>query len=243
MIPTDISRRRFVRQTVVVACAGMLVPHAPLLGANGVLHPPGPMLLSRIIERELSDGEVLSIRRTWQVGFSSQGRGIAVTGKQLDASVDAPAKLGALARLEQQRDTHTMWPILLSEDGVILAAGEYASEEDVNSAVQVAKAMIAQRARSGQTKARDMNYISELQRASSSLLDQLPPDLFFPQIGDQSFVKPVALPEGIEGEFSLHYSAETAEGAQWMANARRKIVTRIGDTSRASSDTWKMAEL
>ena len=243
MSGSDNTRRRFLVGSGYVLAGGVIgFSVSPLLASGRAVAPSVPMRLSRTIRRELRDGAVLAIEREWKVQFSPQGRGIVVSGSQIHVSVDAPQKLAPLAAIEKGRSTDDMWPILLAEDGKIVAAGQYIQEHDVASAVREAEAMVARRERSAEVRARDLQYLSDLQRAGSSLLEQMPPDLFFPKESEQSLVRTVALPEGGKGEFAIKWIAQTAKGAGWLAFAKRHITTRVGRSSRSSSDTWRMTE-
>lgn len=201
------------------------------------------MRLTRRLERGLKDGASIVVTRGWQVDFARQGRGASITGRQISVTVDAPEKLAPLARIEEARSTDDMWPILLSETGRIVAAGEYTREEDFAAAVNAAEAMIAQRPSSEETKAQQRQYLAQLHRSGGSLLDNLPADLFFPESEQRETRRPVDLPGGLKGEFVMSFSAKRAENRQWLAEAERSIVTRIGEDERRSSDQWTLAEI
>ena len=198
------------------------------------------MRLTRRIERQLRDGKVLTVTRSWEVRFSSQGRGITLMGQQTGASVDAPAELAPLAEIERDRSTDGMWPILLSETGLIVAAGNYTREEDLALAVRRAEAMIARRGDGADARARHGRYLAEMSNASASLFDQLPPDLFFPSGKPHQMVRQVSLPSGETGEFSVTFEAEADPAKGWLNEAKRIIVTRLGESERRASEIWSM---
>lgn len=228
--------------------AGMGVPALALVGGRHVLAraeialPEGPMRLTRRLERGLRDGASIVVVRSWRVDFARQGRGVSIIGQQLSALVDAPKKLAPLARIEETRSTDDMWPILLSGDGRIVAAGEYTREEDIAAAVSEAEAMIAARPSSADIKKQQRQYLAQLHRSGGSLLDTLPPDLFFPAIEQRETRRPVELPAGLKGEFVMSFTAKKAVDRQWLAEAERSITTRIGDDERRSSDRWTLTD-
>lgn len=213
------------------------------LAQSGLAIPGGPMHLSRRLERGLGDGARIVVDRSWQVEFARHGRGIAIRGEQISAKVDAPAKLAAIAEIEETRSTADMWPILLSEEGLIVATGDYTRKEDVAAAVRSARSILADREQGAEALALHETYLAQLQKAGQTLLDQLPPDLFYPAGDARQTVEPVALPGGVTGEFALFYSSEKSLAGGWLAKASRKIVTRIGDDKRTSVDEWMMAAI
>lgn len=201
------------------------------------------MRLVRRLERGLRGGAVITVERIWQVAFAEQGSGVAITGEQIDASVDAPAKLAALARIEESRSTADMFPILLTTEGRIAAVGPYTKQADLNEAVRLAESEIARRSLPPDTKRQQMLYLAQLQRTASSFLDQLPRDLFFPVSEPTRSVRKVNLPNGLLGEFEVAYEARTAPQQGWLDLAVRRVVTRIGDSVRRSREVWSMSEI
>ncbi|MBV7258603.1 hypothetical protein [Erythrobacter crassostreae] len=198
------------------------------------------MRLSRVIMRTLGDGRTLSVHREWQIQFFEQGRGFTVSGTQTLAKVDAPKNLAAIARIEEERSTDQMWPILLAADGRILGTGDFTRKADLTAAVQAAEESVLRQDQSPSIKAQHMRYLSQMQQASSSLLDTLPPDLFFPVGEPQNLVRAIDLPEGMKGEFEISYSAKPASGGQWLSEAKREITTRIGNDIRRSTEEWRL---
>lgn len=229
--------------------AGMGVPAlalfsgAPVLARASLSVPEAPMRLTRRLERGLKGGESIVVTRQWQIDFARQGRGASITGRQVSAAVFAPEKLTQLARIEETRSTDDMWPILLSENGRIVAAGQYTREKDFAAAVNEAEAMIARRPSSEETKAQQRQYLAQLHRSGGSLLDNLPPDLFFPETDQRETRRPVALPGGLKGEFVMNFTARKAADRHWLAEAERVVTTRIGDDLRRSSDRWTLSEI
>lgn len=211
--------------------------------ANGALEVPEvPMRLARRIERSLGDGATIVVERDWQIQFAPQGRGIAITGRQISASIDAPEKLARIAQVEQARSTKDMWPILLSEDGRIAAAGSYVRHEDFAAAVKEAEKVLAQKVSSEEALRQHRTHLAQLHRSGSTLLEELPDDLFYPKTERHELRRPVDLPGSLQGEFVLIYSASKAPGRPWLSASERMVTTRIGLDERHSSDRWTMSE-
>nr|WP_298931821.1 hypothetical protein [uncultured Erythrobacter sp.] len=238
---SGITRRKFGLGLGVAGCAGL--SGLPVSAMEPIAIPAGPMRLSRRITRHLGDGKAIIVHREWQVAFAAQGRGITVSGSQLMAKVDAPEQLAPIAKIEQERSTDGMWPILLSSNGHIVAAGDHALESDISAAAQTAQEMLAGTAQPASRQARHKHYLAQMQQASAALIDQLPADLFFPAGRDQQLVRAIDLPEGMKGEFELIYTAKSAPGGAWLSKATRRITTRIGGDARTAQEDWVLAEI
>jgi hypothetical protein len=145
------TRRTFLAGLVAAGFAsGLIARPAALLAALPALRlPVGAMWLERELVRSLGDGQAVTVRRSWDIGFAQQARGIVVSGAQVAVSVDAPENLAALARIEEQRDTAAMFPIMLSDNGRILAGGKgEAPADDLAAAMRAAERMIVARPQS-----------------------------------------------------------------------------------------------
>ncbi|MEM7665346.1 MAG: hypothetical protein AAF250_05775 [Pseudomonadota bacterium] len=238
-----ITRRGALGSAMAVAVGGLASQAAPAFAARVSAIPSRPMRLVRRIERQLRGSATIKVTRDWQISFSRQASGIAITGEQISAKVDAPAALAALARIEESRSTDEMFPILLSSDGSIMTTGEYTQRSDLVTAVQEAEAAISKRAVSAPAKGQLRHYLAQLQRSGSTLLDQMPSDLFFPVNPPSRAVRPVSLPDGLMGEFEVTYTAHTAPGHDWLESAVREVVTRIGDSERRSTEMWSLTDI
>jgi len=202
--------------------------------------PANWMTLRRIIERELGDGRTLAVTRDWRVAFARDGMGAQISGEQIAVDVDAPEKLAALAAIERSRSTDAMFPIALSAEGLIQSAGRYTETDDIEAAVREAGAILEQRGFPPDEAARRLRYIAQLEHASGSLLNQLPPDLCFPRNQSVTTVRPVQLPDGVEGAFEMTYTAKTAPGQPWLESSERKVVTRVGSEERLLREIWML---
>jgi len=84
--------------------------------------------------------------------------------------------------------------------------------------------------------------LMRIQAAGHSLLETLPPDLFFPQAGAWRDLRKINLPGGGQGEFEVQYRTAAAPRTGWLETARRDVVTRIGSSARRSSEIWSMVK-
>lgn len=234
------NRRDVLRAAGAAAFSAAFTMPSALHARERLNIPANWMTLCRIIERELGDGRMLMVKRDWRVAFARDGIGAQISGQQIAVDVDAPEKLASLAAIERSRSTEGMFPITLSAEGLIQSAGRYTESDDIEAAVKEAEAILEQRGFGRDEAARRMRYIAQLQHASGSLLDQLPPDLFFPRNQSVTTVRPVELPGGAEGAFEMTYTAKTAPGVPWLESSERKVITRVGNDERLSREIWML---
>lgn len=243
------TRRSFVAALFAAGFAGSLgLPFPARAAPDAPLRlPESPMRLRRILTRGPGDkgSAAITVERWWDVRFARQGRGAVVSGRQAGARVDAPPKLAELARIEQQRDASGMLPLMLSEAGTILTAPPAPGESDtVAAALRAAEGVIARQPRlSGDERERLRFYLAEVHRAGSGLLDALPGDLLFPTGAPVDRSETVSLPDGLSGQFSLHYLALACPDAPWLARAERRVVTALAGASREAREVWTLEPL
>jgi hypothetical protein len=206
--------------------------------------PTGPLRLERRLMRSLGERAAITVVRSWDVRFAAQGRGIMIAGTQIAATVDAPPNLAELARIEQQRDTSAMFPILLSDAGQIMTPPDAPAENaDVTAAARVAEALIARQPRPEEARARSLHYLALLHRAGSGVFDMLPGDLFYPAGIPIERSETITLPDGMRGSFSLTYTARPQPGAPWLAEAQRRVITRIAGLERSAIEDWTLSAM
>lgn len=235
------SRRSLLGSLAAAPLVGLVAaPWNVALAAVTLNLPAQPMRLVRKLVRELHDGAQIVVEREWLIAFSVQPAGAAINGKQVRADVRAPARVAPIAEIERQRSTDGRFPILLDAAGLIRVAGESTSSEDLAAAVRAAQKMIARQGRSALEAASASRFFAQLQQAGGAALDNLPRDLFFPQMPLRHEIRPVSLPDGSTGEFELDYRAAAAPGAAWLAHAQRRITTRLAGSERHSSEAWLM---
>lgn len=205
--------------------------------------PAGAMILHRRVERPLSDGAMIVVARSWEVRFARSGQGAVVDGRQVDCIVEAPAKLNGLAEIERDRSTDDMFPILLSSDGRIVGTGMPDDEGELVQAVRIASDLIGHSNKSGQEKETALRYLAVLQAAGNSVVNTLPPDLFYPAGSDQHDLRKLSLPNGQLGEIELIRTSQRAIGQHWLDKSVRRVVTRVAGTSQESREIWTMRPL
>ena len=226
-----------------------VLPFAGLAGigranaANGDLSlPDGPMILHRTLRRGLRDGIDIVVQRVWTVSFFEQPGGVRITGNQLSATVDAPPEIAAIAEIERERDTSSMFPIELDGNGRIIGIGYGEPQSAVTQAVRAAEKLIAGATHAGSEREQALRQLSQIRSAGGSMLGRLPPDLFFPVPTDFREVQPVALPDGSQGEFELHYRAAAVAAGGWLEALDRTVITRLAGSERQSAESWTMRQ-
>ena len=235
-------RRDVLRTGLAGGLAGSLALAASPVWAKGepVAIPGSAMRLTRRIERDLPGGQQFAVARSWEIAFTRGGRGIAVSGKQLSAKVEAPADLAAIAGIEERRPTDGMWPILLSHEGVIVASGKGMTADARAAAMREVERLIARKRLSPDEAQRHRAFLARLHEIGDSLFARLPGDLFFPRGEPLRRSESRVLPDGREGCFEVVYLALPAAGRDWLGEARREIVTLVGGESLRARESWRM---
>jgi hypothetical protein len=237
------------RRTMLAALLGLsaacgLTGLAAPLRAAPLRLPDTPLRLERRLARALGETATLVVERSWEVRFARQGRGIIVTGTQIAASVDAPPNLAELARIEQQRDTSAMFPLMLTDSGLIMGSpGADLRDADLAAALRAAEALIAQQPAPADARARNLQYLALLHRAGAGAFDTLPADLLFPVNTPVERAETITLPDGLIGSYALAYHARTQSDASWLDQAERRVMTRIDGLERRSTERWRLTLL
>lgn len=240
MDAANLSRRQAALLVTGAMIGSALARPTALLAQDAVALPTGEWRLGRRLSRGLRDGNAITVDRSWQIEFSRQSRGIAIAGRQLAVVVEAPENLAALAKIERERSTQGLFPILLAPDGIIIAAGQNTAQESFDAAVEAAMKLLDEEPSTGEPASPHAEYLAKLQLAGTSLLDQLPGDLFYPSTKPFRDARRIALPDGGAGEFEVSWTANVHSGSALLKKARREVVTRIGASERRSSEDWSL---
>ncbi|GAA4047508.1 hypothetical protein [Parerythrobacter jejuensis] len=232
------SRRQFLVGTVGIGF-GLLAPAHATLAAK-VIVPDKLCTLSRSLIRTLSDGNAISVKREWQIGFSAVSGGFVVSGRQIAVSVDAPPSLAGLAQMEAKRTETNLFPIELDASGLLRAGVDPLTPASMDNALAKAEDFLAGQAPSDDLKAAARTFAASLDQRAAGLLSLLPRDLFFPRDKDWREAKTLALPGQQAGEMTIDFAATTDPDSGLLVRADRTISTRIGSSSRRSSEVWSL---
>lgn len=221
----------------------LLLAAAPPLGARaseaaGFVAPAEPMKLTRVLERELGDGNALVVTRSWRVRFVPHADGYSVEGEQIAVEVDAPPKLAKLAEVVRGNPQAGLFPIRLDGAGRIVAEPP-ADPPPVPGLTEAAREYVADR--SAAARAEAMRYVLAVQQAGAEMMTRWPHDLFFPAAPRRD-ERTLPVPGG-EGSLTVSFEGTLDRAGERLAHARRRIVTRVGGTARASLETWRLEPL
>ena len=232
-----------LRRVLAAAGAFALLAGAAPLGAQqreaaGFVAPTGPMKLTRVLERALGDGNAVVVTRSWRVRFEPRAGGFLVEGEQIAVDVQAPARLAAMAEVVRANPQAGLFPIRLDAAGLIVRDAP-ADLPPVPGLTEAAREYVADR--SAAARAEAMRYVLAVQQAGAEMTTRWPQDLFFPTAarGDERTL-PVA---GGEGSLTVRFEGTLDREGERLAAAERRSVTRVGDSTRTSRETWRLEPL
>lgn len=230
----------------VAALAPVLLQADQAAAAPGDLQqrfapPSEPQVLTRTLVRTLRDGKQIVVRRSYAVRFTASGDGYVVDGHQISATVDAPAKLAALADLERNRVDDGMFPLRLTATGQIASApvrpaGQGPAQQ---AAVRQSHLMIDQSALPARDKPEAHRQVGQIAVAGTGGNDW-PTDLFSPVASERSERRRFALPDGGEGDVEVVIRAETRAPGTLPSRVERTVTTVVGTDSRVSQEIWTL---
>lgn len=236
-------RRGALRMAAAFALAPMLLRAGPgaARSSSPVALPPGPMVLTRRLHRELSDGATILLQRRWTIRFLPTAPGYKVEGHQLDASVEAPPSLAALAKIEQARVADDRFPLQLDATGMIVGASRASDSSALDKAAKAALDMV-RRARLSDARRQDATrMLAAIQHSTNGMLGQMPADFFVPGNDRWEEERSLALPGGLRGTVRVRFSASCVAGSALLASSHRAIETAIGQSVRHASEDWSLA--
>ncbi|MCP5395729.1 MAG: hypothetical protein H6918_03160 [Sphingomonadaceae bacterium] len=202
--------------------------------------PLEPMVLTRTLERELVDGNMLAVTRSWQLGFQPAAGGVRVSGKQLSATVSAPDSLAPLARLEQQRIDGSRFPMWLDGLGMIQGTDPAPRSDMLEQALQIAVQRIREAEMPPRQTQAAQDMLVHITRSAGQMLGNMAPDFFFPRQLAWAEERELDLPGGLRGSVEVQFRALQCDDSPMLRQSNREIVTRIGETARKASESWEL---
>ena len=207
--------------------------------AAGLRVAPGlAFTLHRELEREISGGKAIIVRRAWACRFEKVGRGLGVSGSQISASVEAPPSLGAFAAIEERRQ-ETGFPATLDANGLILPRGERKGSPEIATAAALALDLFEALPAGDPRIPAARQFLAEVSNRAALLLSRVPSDLFFPTPGSTREDRPMET-----GGEPAHIVIETEAAADphsgLLDRFERRILTQIGPDTRLSRDRWTL---
>lgn len=237
---TAYDRRMVLRAmgALAAACAWGANPKAWASAATFVI-PHRPFILRRELERGLAHGDSLLVIREWRGHFEHSERGTLVDGAQISCTVDAPAVLEPIAAIERERIAPGPFPAELDAEGRIVDDPAVTVGTGRTAAVRAALVVLERLGTSSTEMSEAREYLGQLAEASGTIISEIPPDLFFPVVGEASERRDLALPGGVKGEVSVQLTARAGPGGL-LESLDRRISTRIGEDARNSRETWHL---
>jgi hypothetical protein len=229
-------RRIDVWAASLVALLGLAAPGPASAGSTGMFEAPtGPLELVRTLRRPLPDGvEIVSTRR-YEVRIVPDGDGFRVVGRLLDARVEVPPSLGALAAMERNRPDTGLFPFRLDREGLIATPAAPTDRTARSSAAARAKLTIASSTLADPDREQAQELIDQLVAKPGGNGAHWPEDLFRPAPGLRSQTSRFALPDGRDGSVTTTIDSRR-EGA---GNAiERTVITETGGTQRITRETY-----
>jgi hypothetical protein len=237
------------REVLLLAGAAALLPlfagqglaQSTPLSARPFVPPELPQVLTRTVWRTLADGEQIVVRRRYAVQFTRNGDEFFLDGRLLDATVDAPPMLAALAELERKRGDEGLFPMRLDAAGRIRVG--------TNAAATTTVLREAAREQSQGLLAASPLAVAQRQE-SDAFLKQLvvqgapvawPADLFNPAKAEQNDHRRIALPDGQEGEVRISIKVVGSQPRSLPQSVERIVTTVLAGTARTSREQWTLA--
>jgi hypothetical protein len=238
--------RRGGRIAVLLAGAAALLPglitlaHADV-GTNceaAFAAPDVPLILTRTVTRALPGGRQIVASRRYQVRFFAEGDGCRIEGEMVSASVEAPPALRVLAELERTRPDTGLFPIHLDGRGRIVSQRIGDDRSATSSAADLLSARVAQAPIAPTERAAASHFVGQVAQSGGESV--WPQDLFRPAPGLRTEVRQMPLPDGNIGEVSITSDARTDPVSGRLVSFERTVLTRIGETTRGSRETWTL---
>jgi hypothetical protein len=199
-----------------------------------------PLVLTRKVWRTLGDGKEIVVTRRYAVQFARRGDGYLLDGRLIDAAVEAPPVLAALAELERNRPEAGLFPVLLDGAGRIreVAGTQQDQPTPRESARNKAEEIITSAPMAAAQKQEAGAFLKQL--AAQGVLAAWPADLFNPVPGERHEHRRIALPSGQEGEVDVSLKVEGALSSGLPRLVERTVTTVLAGTSRTSRERWTL---
>jgi hypothetical protein len=165
---------------------------SPETSSRPFIPPESPQILTRTLWRSLGDGKQIVVRRRYAVRFTRQDDGFLLDGRLIDAAVEAPPVLAAMAELERNRSDEGLFPLVLDATGRIRedASSLLESQALREGARLRAQGLLAAKPLSAAQQQESGLFLKAL--AAQGAPTSWPADLFNPAIGERSESRRIA---------------------------------------------------
>jgi hypothetical protein len=203
--------------------------------------PQSPQVLTRTVWRTLADGKQIMIRRRYAVQFTRQDEGFLLDGRLLDAAVEAPPVLAAMAELERSRGDDGLFPMQLDAAGRIRGSAQpqVVASKLHDTARERAQGMLAKTPLGSQQQQESGTFLEQL--AAHGAPAAWPADLFNPAAAERSERRRITLPGGQEGDLHVSIKVVGSQPEGLPLAVERTVTTVLAGTARTSREQWTLA--
>ena len=202
--------------------------------------PDVPLILTRTVTRSLPGGRQIVTSRRYRVLFFARDDGCRIEGEMLNVTVDAPPALHTLAELERTRPDTGLFPIQLDGQGRIISQRSADDRSATANAANLLSARVAQAPIAPADRTAASHFVGQVAQSGGESV--WPQDLFRPAPGHRTEERQVPLPDGSMGAVSISSEARIDPQSGRMVSFERTVLTRIGETTRGSRETWTLQQ-
>lgn len=227
--------------TALAPLTGVQIGGAANAQTTGAFLPPsGPMVLSRTVIRELSDGKQIVVERSFRVQFVASGNGFMLTGAPIGVKVDVPPVLAGMGELERRRSEPGPFPLMIDSRGSIHSVNitEAPDQRARGAAQQAGSSLLRSAAVPDQTKRESVQALAAM--AGETRGSPWPVDLFNATDAERHQHRTVALADGSQGEVDVLVRVEKWLPCGMPALFERIITTDLSGTRRVSREVWSI---
>lgn len=224
---------------VLTALAG---PAPAGVAGPGAFAPPrSQLLLTRTLHRPLPDGKAVVTRRSYEVRILRDGEGYRVEGRLVEAAVDAPPSLAALAEIERARPDSGLFPILLDAQGMIVGGGSVQPDGSLDRAAAIAVQRIGGSGLPALDMLQAQSFVNQLR--SRTARSQWPADIFHPAPGKRVEARAVPMPGGGQGHVTIEIEAHGAGAGGLIATLDRVVTSELAGDRRITREQWQLSRI
>ncbi|MCB2076932.1 MAG: hypothetical protein KDE55_04435 [Novosphingobium sp.] len=207
-------------------------------GESGFVAPEAPMLLTRELRRPLPDGKEVVTRRTYEVRFVRVDAGYRIDGKLIDVSVEAPAVLAAIARMEKDRPDEGLFPMHVDESGMLISTGTPEATEAIGRAIAIVSSQLGRMRLATFDRSQAKAFASQFDQRQG--LTPWPVDLFRPGAGQRQDIRQIPLPNGARGHVTVDIDAGVTPGSGLLQWLDRTVTTDLEGNARQTFERFSL---
>ena len=168
------------------------------------------------------------------------GAGYRVEGELVQATIEAPPSLGALAEIERRRPDTGMFPILLDAQGQILGGGNVRSDGSLVRAAVIAAEAIGASGLPAIDMLQAQAFVKHL--SGRNPRSQWPADVFNPVAGKRDEARVIALPGGDEGHVTIEIASQGKNRSGQLTLLERVVTTDLAGDTRVTREQWQLSK-